>query len=60
MTIIMIEATAEELQANRTVMDNVNAVLNKFTDRLCGVHNIDYRKALAADWGEEKGEEQCE
>ena len=55
MTIIMIEATAEELQANRTVMENVNAVLNRFTDRLCGVNNIDFTKM----W-DEKGQEEPE
>lgn len=43
MTIIMIEATAEELSANRTVMDNVSDVLNKFTDRMFGV-SIDFSK----------------
>lgn len=48
MTIIMIEATAEELEANRTVMDNVNAVLSKFADRLFGVNNIDYSKIMGA------------
>lgn len=58
MTIIMIEATAEELQANRTVMDNVNAVLNRFTDRLCGVNNIDYTKAMVAVLDKEEPEEE--
>jgi len=46
MTIIMIEATAEELSANRTVMDSVNDVLNRFTDRLCGVNKIDFSKVF--------------
>lgn len=57
MTIIMIEATAEELQANRTVMDNVNEVLNKFTERLCGVSGVDYLKAMAEDCGNEEVQE---
>lgn len=48
MKIMIIEATAEELRANRTVMDNVNEVLNNFTDSLCGVNNIDYAKAFAS------------
>ena len=47
MKIIMIEATAEELRANRTVMDTVNDVLNNFANNLCGVNNIDYVKAFA-------------
>lgn len=47
MKIIMIEATAEELAANRTVMDSVNQALNSFTDAICGVNNIDWTKALA-------------
>lgn len=46
MTIIMIEATVEELSANRTVMDSINDALNKFTDRLCGVNNIDFASAM--------------
>ena len=47
MTIIMIEATAEELSANRTVMDSVNDVLTRFADKLCGVNKIDYSKLAA-------------
>ena len=43
---MIIEATAEELRANRTVMDSVNEALNNFTDSLCGVNNIDYAKAF--------------
>ncbi|MCQ2211266.1 MAG: hypothetical protein MJZ34_13360 [Paludibacteraceae bacterium] len=46
MTIIMIEATAEELSANKTVMDTINEVLNKFSERLVGVNNIDYSEAF--------------
>lgn len=48
MKILIIEATAEELKANRTVMDSVNEALNSFTDSLCGVNNIDYAKAFAS------------
>ena len=47
MKILIIEATADELKANRTVMDNVNEALNNFTDSLCGVNNVDYVKAFA-------------
>lgn len=42
----MIEATAEELRANRTVMDSINEALNRFADNLCGVNNIDFAKAM--------------
>ena len=48
MKILIIECTAEELKANRTVMDNVNEVLNNFTDSLFGVNNIDCAKAFAS------------
>ena len=42
MKILIVECTAEELRANRTVMYNVNEALNNFTDSLFGVNNIDY------------------
>ena len=42
MKILIVEYTAEELKANRTVMDNVNEALNNFTDSLFGVNNIDF------------------
>lgn len=58
MTIIMIEATAEELAANRTVMDTLNNALNNFTDKLCGVNNINWTKALAELEENEEGEEE--
>ena len=48
MKILIVECTADELKANRTVMDNVNEVLNSFTDSLFGVNNIDYSKAFAS------------
>ena len=48
MKILIIEATAEELRANRTILDNVNEALNRFTDSLVGVNNIDYEKVLAS------------
>jgi len=56
MKIMIIEATADELKANRTVMDNVNEALNNFTDSLCGVNNIDYANAFAS-MNEEDGED---
>lgn len=37
MKIIMIECTAEELRANRTVMDSITEALSGFTRRLTGV-----------------------
>ena len=48
MRILIIEATAEESRANRTVLDNVNEALNRFTDSFVGVNNIDYAKVLAS------------
>ena len=48
MKILIIEATAKELKANRTVMDSVNEALNRFTDSLCRVNNINYVKAFAS------------
>lgn len=54
MKILIIEATAEELMANRTVMDSVNDVLNKFTGSLFGVTGLDFSKAFStADDSEE-------
>lgn len=60
MNILIIEATAEELKANRTVMDSVNEALNNFTDSLCGVNNIDYAKAFASMNESDKGAEEEE
>lgn len=61
MKILIIEATAEELKANRTVMDSVNEALNNFTDSLCGVNNIDYVKAFASmDESNKESEEEGE
>ena len=61
MKILIIEATAEELRANRTVLDNVNEVLNRFTDSLVGVNNIDYAKVLASiNKSDEESEEESE
>ncbi len=52
MRIIMIECDADELRANRTVMDNINEALNAFTRNLCGVDNIDFTKAMAEEHDE--------
>lgn len=57
MTIIMIEATAEELSANRSVMDNISDVLNTFANRICGIdariNRCDIAQALAEEESEE-------
>ena len=37
MKIIMIECTAEELRANRTVMDSITEALSGFTRSLAGI-----------------------
>jgi len=59
MKILIVECTAEELRANRTVMDNVNEALNNFTDSLCGVNNIDYAKAFTSmDESDKEAEEE--
>ena len=46
MRILIIECDADELRANRTVMDNINDALNAFTSGLCGVNNINVAKAM--------------
>ena len=58
MTIIMIEATAEELSANRTIMNNLNDALNNFTDRICGINNINYEQAFAKAMAENEEQEE--
>lgn len=37
MKVIMIECTAEELRANRTVMDSITEALSGFTRSLAGI-----------------------
>jgi len=37
MKIIMIECTAEELEANKTIADSITEALSKFTRRLVGI-----------------------
>lgn len=37
MKIIMIECTAEELEANKTIADSITEALSKFTRRLAGI-----------------------
>ena len=47
MRILMIECDADELRANRTVMDNISDALNAFTSGFCGVNNINIAKTMA-------------
>ena len=56
MKIIMIECTAEELSANRTVIDNINNALNKFTESMFGVNSIDFARSMLENYNE--GEEE--
>lgn len=60
MKIMIIECTAEELSANRTVMDNINRALNRFTDSFCGVSTVDFARALANVEKTEDEEEESE
>ena len=45
MKIIMIECTAEELEANKTIADSITEVLSKITRRLVGV-DLDNAQAV--------------
>lgn len=59
MKIIMIEATAEELRANRTVMDTINDAFRNFTNNLCGVNNLDLNFAdISNSESEEEDEDE--
>lgn len=54
MKILILECTAEELRANRTVIDCLTDALNKFTDSLCGVRlNPEEAAAVLSNFGEE-------
>ena len=62
MKIIMIECTAEELEANKTIADSITEALAKFTRRLVG---IDLDSSQAAEVlrkinKEEEAEEESE
>lgn len=37
MKILILECTAEELRANKTVMDSLIGALNRFTNSFCGI-----------------------
>ena len=45
MKIIMIECTAEELEANKTIADSITETLSKFTRRLVGI-DLDNAQAV--------------
>ena len=45
MKIIMIECTAEELEANKTIADSITEALSKFTRRLVGI-DLDSSQAV--------------
>lgn len=48
MKIIMIECDAEEMRANRTIMDNLTDAVNKLTDSMFGVNNISKESVISA------------
>lgn len=59
MKIIMIEATAEELRANRTVMDSITEALSTFSQSLVGVNlSKDAIAKCLEDMSEDDEEEQ--
>lgn len=43
MRLLILECNAEELKANRTVLDNVSDAISSFTEALCGA-KIDLSK----------------
>jgi len=58
MKVIMIECTAEELRANRTVMDSITEALSGFTRSLAGI-DLD-NKQVAEVLGKMNEEEELE
>ena len=61
MKVIMIEATAEELRANRTVLDTLTDALSGFTQNLVGINvSKDALVKTLANMSEEDAEEQKE
>lgn len=50
MKILILECTAKELSANKTVMDSLIGALNRFTNSFCGIDfNPDMLGGLNAD-----------
>lgn len=61
MKIIMIEATAEELKANRTLMDGITDAVNNFAQALVGpvrLSSAEIAEALAKAEAEEDPEDE--
>lgn len=61
MKVIMIEATAEELKANRTILDSITDTLSAFSQSLVGISlsKASVINALA-DMSEDNAEEQTD
>lgn len=62
MKIIMIECTAEELEANKTIADSITEALSKFTRRIAGIDldNAQAVEVLRKMNKEEEAEEESE
>ena len=61
MKVIMIEATAEELKANRTIMDSITDALSTFSQSLVGINlGKDSIINALADMSEDNTEEQID
>lgn len=54
MKIFMVECNAEELRANRTLLDNLNEAISNFTRPMFGV-DVDL-----ANFNDETEEEECD
>lgn len=55
MKLFLLECNAEELKANRTVMDSINETLSNFTRAFCGA-NVDITKCYFEDKTEDETE----
>ena len=59
MKVLIIEATAEELRANRTILDTVTDTLSRFTESIAGVCvTSDQVSTALANMKEEEEEEE--
>lgn len=56
----MIECNAEELRANRTVMDSIVDTMNNFSGKLFGINNIDWSKLNECQESEDSEEDETE
>ena len=57
MKIMMIECNAEELRANRTVMDSIVDAMNNFSGKLFGVNWSKFNEHQESEVDEEDTEE---